>query len=226
MGVHLQFRRRTGGWRSSVARRGGGRGAAAFVSTQASTKVYRSPNGTQRALRARGSRRLVDSRARSCGVLRRLAIRSAPEIRPRSRRGAGRRRLGDVGTTRVGRTMGIRALLEPVSCVSTALVIHDALALRREEGPLAARLGRFDVLATVLIVGRIRRPARRWSTRCDAAGRAASGAAGGGVSPGSSATGIWLRAADRRTFGRGGGRHVADLFVVRAAAARGRSLGT
>jgi urease accessory protein len=32
-------------------------------------------------------------------------------------------------------------------------VVHDALALRVEDGPLEARLGRFDVLALAVVLG-------------------------------------------------------------------------
>ena len=37
--------------------------------------------------------------------------------------------------------------------IDGTLVVHDALALRGDDGDLAARLGRFDVLASVLVLG-------------------------------------------------------------------------
>ena len=39
--------------------------------------------------------------------------------------------------------------------VDGRLVIHDALALRQEDGELTARLGRFDVLAVAVVIGGI-----------------------------------------------------------------------
>jgi urease accessory protein len=132
------------------------RGAAAFVSTQASTKVYRSPNGTA----ARVAARVADD-----GL---LILAPDPVVCFAESRfdqhqefevagdgalvvvdwvSSGRRESGE-------RWAFARYTSRLVARLDGALLVHDSVALRRDEGPLAARLGRFDVLATVLIVGR------------------------------------------------------------------------
>ncbi len=42
---------------------------------------------------------------------------------------------------------------QTVVWVNEKLVVHDALALRADDGNLAERLGRFDVLATMSVMG-------------------------------------------------------------------------
>jgi len=132
-----------------------GPGAAAFVSTQASTKVYRSPRGTSSELHARVSTEGL------------LAIVPDPVVcfaASRHRQVQSFDLAADSGLVLVdwvssGRhASGERwAFHEYVARlrvrVGGTLVLHDALALRGEDGALRERLGRFDVLAVVLVLG-------------------------------------------------------------------------
>jgi urease accessory protein len=132
-----------------------GPGAAAFLSTQASTKVYRSPRGTSSELHARIS---------TDGL---LAVIPDPVVCFAASRyrqlqsfdlstGSG---LVVVDWVSSGRhASGERwAFHEYVARlrvrVEGKLVLHDALALRADDGDLCERLGRFDVLAVLLILG-------------------------------------------------------------------------
>jgi urease accessory protein len=130
-------------------------GAAAFVSTQASTKVYRSPQGTGATLSARiapdgllvvapdpvvcfaGSRYRQAQRFELAGSATLVAI----DWLSSGRRAFGERWMFDAYET----TLVIRR--------AGRLLVHDALALRAADGSLVERLGRFDVLALVTMVG-------------------------------------------------------------------------
>jgi urease accessory protein len=130
-------------------------GATALVSTQASTKVYRSPRGTS-----------VDTRARiASGGL--LVLLPDPVV---CFTGSGYRQVQridvaeDAGLVLLDwvssgrRTSGERwAFDEYVSRtivhLGGRLVLHEALALRASDGDLAARFGRFDVLAIAVVLG-------------------------------------------------------------------------
>lgn len=133
-----------------------GDGAALLISTQASTKVYRSPvSGVRSHLRARvadgGCLVLVPdplvpfANARSA---QRLEFDLAPEAT-----------LVLVDWLSSGRrARGERWQFDEVSSVvrihqAGRLICHDAVALSAADGPLTDRLGRFDVLATVALVG-------------------------------------------------------------------------
>ena len=132
-----------------------GAGACAFVSTQASTKVYRSPHGTQ-----------VEMVGEVCdnGL---LILTPDPVVCFAQSRyhqmqrfdlavGAGLVLLDWVSSGR--RESGERwAFDEYVSRttvrVGGRLIVHDALALRALDGDLAERLGDYDVLAMALVIG-------------------------------------------------------------------------
>ena len=132
-----------------------GTGACAFVSTQASTKVYRSPHGTG-----------VEMIGEVCddGL---LILAPDPVVCFAESRyhqvqrfdlavGAGLVLLDWVSSGR--RESGERwAFDEYVSRttvrVGGRLLVHDALALRSSDGDLAGRLGDYDVLAMALVIG-------------------------------------------------------------------------
>jgi len=132
-----------------------GRGAAAFVSTQASTKVYRSERGTAADLRAH---------VEDDGL---LVVMPDPLVCFASSRYRQAIRLdlaGGAGMVLVdwlssGRcASGERWAFDEyvstlVARVDGRLVVHDALALRAADGGLRTRLGRFDVLALALLLG-------------------------------------------------------------------------
>jgi urease accessory protein len=131
-------------------------GAAAFVSTQASTKVYRSPRGTSAELRGRvGPDGLLIvapdpvvcfAGARYRQVQRFQVADSAAlvviDCVLSGRCAAGERWAFSEYRSLIEISMGDR------------LLVHDALALRASDGDLARRLGRFDVLAVAVVAGR------------------------------------------------------------------------
>ena len=133
-----------------------GPGAAAFMSTQAATKVYRSPRGTRAELRGRVA---PDSL---------LIVAPDPVIcfAGSRYRQVQRFHVADTGALVVidcvvaGRcAAGERwAFSEYHSLIEVTLgdrlLVHDAVALREADGDLARRLGRFDVLAVAVIAGR------------------------------------------------------------------------
>jgi urease accessory protein len=132
-----------------------GRGASAFLSTQASTKVYRSPHGTFVDLRAE-----VDRDARLIVAPDPVVCFAASRYRQGQRfdlvQGAGLVLVDWVSSGR--RASGERwAFEEYVSRTIVRydgrLVLHDATALRTVDGDLAMRMGRFDVLALLVMVG-------------------------------------------------------------------------
>lgn len=130
-------------------------GAAALLSTQASTKVYRSPRGTAMGIDAH-----VDD-----GVLFVLPDPVVPFAGARYRQEqrfsvspggsllvldallAGRCASGERW-----RFLEYSSLLKIT--VGDRLIVHDALALRAADGNMMRRFGRFTALATVAIIGR------------------------------------------------------------------------
>src|SRR3984893_2973358 len=132
-----------------------GEDAAAVVSTQASTKIYRSPRGTSAEMRARvapdGLLVVVPdpvvcfARSRYRQIQRfDLADRSALVLLDwisSGRQAAGERWAFDEYHGQI------------VVRLDGKLLVHDALALRAADGDLAGRLGRFNVLAIALLVG-------------------------------------------------------------------------
>jgi urease accessory protein len=130
-------------------------GATAFLSTQASTKVYRSPRGTSVDLHARVAADgllvlapdpvvcFAASRYRQTQRvdLARAAALVAIDWMTSGRRASGERWRFDEYAAQ----LSVR--------LDDALLVHDALALRRDDGDLAARMGRFEVLAIVVLIG-------------------------------------------------------------------------
>lgn len=133
-----------------------GAGAAAFLSTQSATKVYRSPRGTRTALDAD-----VGENALLVAAPDAVVCFAASRYRQTQRvaLAAGGRLVLVDRVTSGRRESGERWLFdEYVSRTSVhldgRLVVHDAVALRASDGGLAARFGRFDVLAAALVIGR------------------------------------------------------------------------
>jgi urease accessory protein len=136
-------------------------GASAMLSTQASTKVYRSPRGTSAELRARIG----------CGGL--LVLAPDPVVCFAGSRYEQRQRVElDDGAAVVlidwltsGRHASgerwafseYRSELVVERCHRT--VVHDVLALRAGDGDLERRISRFNVLALVVVVGEALRAA-------------------------------------------------------------------
>jgi urease accessory protein len=132
-----------------------GREASAFISTQASTKVYRSPVGTNVE---------VDAEVRSGALLvmwpdpvvcfagsnyeqhQRFEVEDGATLvlvdwMTSGRHGSGERWQFDRYSSR----LTIR--------YDRRLVLHDSLFLATSDGDLADRMGRFDVLATAVVIG-------------------------------------------------------------------------
>jgi urease accessory protein len=132
-----------------------GPGAAALVSTQASTKVYRSERGATSDLRARVADEgllvvmpdpvvcFASSRYRQTI---RLDLAASAGLALVDWLSSGRCASGE-------RWAFHEYTSKLVARVDGKLVVHDALALRAGDGDLAARLGRFDVLAFALLLG-------------------------------------------------------------------------
>ena len=132
-----------------------GRGAAALVATQASTKVYRSPRGATQTLLAHvaddgllvllpdpvtcfaGARYRQDQRV----LLDPNANLVLVDRLTAGRIDFGERWLFDEYNSRIFISRGDRLLL------------HDALALTRDDGDIARRLDRFNCLAVVVLAG-------------------------------------------------------------------------
>jgi urease accessory protein len=132
-----------------------GPGAVAFVSTQAATKVYRSPRGTSAETEAHVAERGV------------LVVAPDPIVcfaRSRYRQVQQFDLAEDSALVLVDwitsgrRAHGERWLFEEylsriVVRVEDRLLLHDVLSLRAADGDIAARMGRFNVLAAIAIVG-------------------------------------------------------------------------
>jgi urease accessory protein len=133
-----------------------GAGAAAYLSTQASTKVYRSQRGTRMRMQAS----VGDG-----GVLVSVPDPIVCFADSRFEQEQTFDLVGDAGLIAVDwmstgrRESGERCSFAHYSSrvvvsLDGRLVMYDMLALRREDGDLARRLGRFNVLATVVVLGR------------------------------------------------------------------------
>ena len=132
-----------------------GPGASCFISTQASTKVYRS------ALRAEAG---LTARVSSGGF---LAIVPDPVVCFRASKFRQVQRIDLAGdsslvfvdwVTSGRRAAGERWLFHEYSTrlevrVGGRLVVYDATALRAEDIDVPARMGRFDVLGVVVMMG-------------------------------------------------------------------------
>jgi urease accessory protein len=130
-------------------------GASAYLSTQASTKVYRSARGSATVMRAHvapGGTLVVMPDPVVCFAQSRYTQAQRFDVSARSR-------LVVVDWLSSGRAAsGERWQFDEYVSglqvhVDGRLVMHDAMALRAEDGPLEARLGRFDVLALAVVIG-------------------------------------------------------------------------
>jgi urease accessory protein len=132
-----------------------GAGAAALVTTQASTKVYRSPSGCRQRVHAE-----VDAG----GLLVLLPDAVACFADSRLDQEVDVALLGDASVAIVDAlTCGRAACGErwAFACVRSAIaisrdgrgVLRDAVELDPRHGPLAERMGRFDALATIVACG-------------------------------------------------------------------------
>ncbi len=132
-----------------------GPGATLYLSTQSSTKIYRSPSGTSSGLHATVA---------PGGLLVSVPDPVVPFAASRHRQeqeitladGAGLVLVDAVTSGR--RAAGERWAFEEyrsriVVHAAGRRLVHDALALESADGDLAERFGRFDVLATLVIVG-------------------------------------------------------------------------
>jgi len=129
--------------------------AAAFVSTQASTKVYRSPRGTSAELRARvGPDGLLIVAPDPVACFAGARYRQVQRFQLAN---SGALVLIDCilsGRCAAGERWAFseyRSLIE--ISLGDRLLVHDGLALRASDGDLPKRLGRFDVLAVAVVVG-------------------------------------------------------------------------
>ena len=133
-----------------------GAGAAAFLSTQSATKVYRSPRGTRAALAADiGENALLVAAPDAVVCFAGSRYRQTQEIAVAA---GGRLVLVD-RVTSGRRESGERWRFdEYVSRTAVhldgRLLVHDATALRASDGRLADRFGRYDVLAVAMVIGR------------------------------------------------------------------------
>lgn len=130
-------------------------GTSAVLTTQASTKVYRSANGTSNVLAARvgeGALLAVLPDPIVCFAGARFAQRSRFELA----KGAELVYLDVLNAGRVAQGErwafdGHRA--ELIVEREGALLLRDSTRLDPAHGPLATRMGRFDVFGTLLLVG-------------------------------------------------------------------------
>ena len=133
-----------------------GAGAAAFLSTQSATKVYRSPRGTRTALDAEVGEDALLVAAPDAVVCfagsryrqtQRIALDAGARLVLVDRVTSGRRESGE-------RWRFDEYFSRTVVHLGGRLVVHDATALRASDGPLADRFGRYDVLAVAMVIGR------------------------------------------------------------------------
>lgn len=132
-----------------------GTGACAFVSTQASTKVYRSPHGTRVEMSADvGDDGLLILAPDPVVCFAQSRYHQTQRFDLAGRAGlvlfdwlsSGRRESGE-------RWAFDEYVSRTVVCLGGRPLVHDALALRASDGNVAARLGNYDVLAVAVIVG-------------------------------------------------------------------------
>ena len=132
-----------------------GRDACAFLATQASTKVYRSPRGTTMKMRAdieAGGVLVVAPDPVVCFAHSRYHQTQQFELAggaglvvldwlSSGRRESGERWAFDVWASQTVVRLGGR------------LLVHESQALRASDGDMAERLGSYDVLAAVIVLG-------------------------------------------------------------------------
>jgi urease accessory protein len=130
-------------------------GAVGYMSSQASTKVYRSPHGTSArvGIRVEDEALLVlipdpvacfrDSRYRQvqeCDLAATGALVMVDWMTSGRRASGERWEFMEYSSLIVLRRNG-------------RLLVHDSVTLRKSDGALSARMGRFDVLATIIVAG-------------------------------------------------------------------------
>jgi len=129
--------------------------AAAFISTQASTKVYRSPRGTSAELHARvgcdgllvvAPDPVVCFAASSYRQVQRFDLARGAALVAVDWMSSGRRAAGERWVFR-------EYVAQLTVRLEERLVVHDVLALRAEDGNLADRMGRFEVIAIAVLIG-------------------------------------------------------------------------
>ena len=134
-----------------------GAGATAFLSTQSATKVYRSPRGTRAALDAdvgENALLVVAPDAVICFAgsryrqTQRINLGAGSALVLVDQVTSGRRESGE-------RWAFDEYFSRTVVHLEERLVVHDALALRASDGPMAARFGSCDVLAAAILVGSV-----------------------------------------------------------------------
>jgi urease accessory protein len=132
-----------------------GPGAAAFVSTQASTKVYRSPCGTATGVRGRVGRGallvvapdpVVPFTGARYRQVQRFDIAGDGALVVTDALSSGRRAFGERWAF-----SEYYGLIEVF--IDGRRLVYDAMALRAADGDLAARLGRFDALVVAIVAG-------------------------------------------------------------------------
>ena len=133
-----------------------GDGAAAFLSTQSATKVYRSPRGTRAALDADVGENALLVAAPDAVVCfagsryqqtQRIAVTAGGRLVLVDRVTSGRRESGE-------RWRFDEYVSRTAVHLDGRLLVHDATALRASDGRLADRFGRYDVLAVAMVIGR------------------------------------------------------------------------
>lgn len=132
-------------------------GARVLVTTQASTKVYRSPKGTSNVLRARVSAGALLASIPDSTVCFEGA-RYAQTIDVTLAEGASAAIVDVLHAGRVSR--GERWAMEHYRSTLAVGGIRDTMLLDPAHGSIAARLGRFDVLGTVVLAGPLLADAR------------------------------------------------------------------
>ncbi len=134
-----------------------GRRACALLSTQASTKIYRSPHGTRVEMHARVDADgllvvvpdpVVCFAASRYRQLQHVELASGSGLVLVDWMSSGRRASGE-------RWAFEEYVSRTVVRHDGRLVLHDATALRAVDGDLPARIGRFDVLALVVLAGAV-----------------------------------------------------------------------
>jgi urease accessory protein len=149
-------------------------GARAMLSTQASTKVYRSPAGASTALAARiGAGGLLASLPDPVVCFAASSYRQTQTFDLAGDAGLIALDWMTAGRCGSGERWAFDRYAAATSvCMDGRLVLHDAVRLDAADGDLAARLGRFDVLALLVIAG---------APLVAAAGRVVAGVTGGPV---------------------------------------------
>ncbi len=132
-----------------------GQGAAAFISTQSSTKAYRSDLGATTSVHARvgdgallvlAPDPIVCFAGSSCRQSQHIDIAGAGALVLVDCLSSGRRAAGE-------RWAFDRYSSRTTVRVDGRLIFYDGLSLDSTDGDIAGRMGRFDVVATVLVVG-------------------------------------------------------------------------